>query len=101
MYIVPITRMQPMEPMFETSAAAQAAQGAATPFSDVLSNAIGEMKQAQAAADQDAYDLSMGRVDNLAQVMINSARLSTAVEMTTQLTTRAVTAYREVMQMQV
>lgn len=59
------------------------------------------LQKSQEAAAQDAYDLAMGDVSNLHSLMINSAMEATAVETAVQLTSRAVSAYKEIMQMQI
>lgn len=101
MFIVPITsqlapaRVQPEQ----TGAAKSVTDG--LPFADVLKEAMSEYRQAQEASQADARTLATGSVENLADVMINSLRLSTAIELTTQITSRAVSSYKEIMQMQV
>ena len=100
MFIVPITRLAPVDTSVgQTDAAKSAVDG--LPFADVLESAIAEYRQAREASNADARDLAAGSVENLADVMINSLRMSTAIEMTTQITTRAVSTYKEIMQMQV
>lgn len=106
MFIVPITRMQPIEAMqpmgsIGVSPAAGAGGGINVPFSDVLSGAIQDAQDLQKISNQDAYDLAMGRTDNLASMMINSTQAATAMELAVQVTGKAINAYREIMQMQV
>ncbi len=74
---------------------------AALPFSGILKEAIQNLEQTQEVANQDSYDLAMGNVDDLSQLMINSTKQATALEFTVQLSTRVVNAYKEIMQMQV
>ncbi|MCI8622818.1 MAG: flagellar hook-basal body complex protein FliE [Provencibacterium sp.] len=100
MFIVPITRLAPMETQAGREAVSKP-DTSSLPFADVLESAISEYRQAEAVSQADAHSLASGSVENLADVMINSLRLSTAIELTTQITTRAVSAYKEVMQMQV
>lgn len=64
-------------------------------------NAVENLKETQIQSQQDNYDLAMGNTDNLAAIMINSAKADAAVTMTVQLTSRAVNAYKEIMQMQI
>ncbi len=71
------------------------------PFADVLQNAVQTLQEQQQKSDEDAYNLAIGNTDNLAGLMIQSAKLETALTMTVQLTSRAVNAYKEIMQMQV
>lgn len=71
------------------------------PFADVLHNAVNNLQQTQETSAQDSYNLATGNTDNLAQIMVNSSKETTAVQFTTELCTRAVNAYKEIMQMQV
>lgn len=101
MFIVPITQMNPLEPMMLERAQAQAGAGTELPFADVLRGAIEETQAAKEVSSKDSYDLAMGNTDNLPQIMINSARYNTALEMTGQLVSRVVSTYNQIMQMQV
>lgn len=74
---------------------------AGIPFANILADAVKTTREAQAVSNADAYNLSMGQSDDLTSIMINSNKASTALDMTVQLTTRAVNAYKEVMQMQI
>ncbi|MEA5010167.1 MAG: flagellar hook-basal body complex protein FliE [Angelakisella sp.] len=102
MFIVPLSQL-PLIKAEENVDKFVGTEGVApkVPFFDVLKQATQATQQAQEVANQDSYDLSMGNVDNLAAVMINSAKATTALEMTVQLTSRAVSSYKEIMQMQV
>lgn len=99
-FIVPITRLAPANVQSEQMGAAKSITDE-LPFADVLKDAMSEYRQAQEASEADARTLATGSVENLADVMINSLRLSTAIELTTQITSRAVSSYKEIMQMQV
>ncbi|MCI8405560.1 MAG: flagellar hook-basal body complex protein FliE [Oscillospiraceae bacterium] len=99
MYIVPITPMKFGAFMGDEEPIKQGVQSA--PFADVLKNAVENLKETQIQSQQDNYDLAMGNTDNLAAIMINSAKADAAVTMTVQLTSRAVNAYKEIMQMQI
>ncbi len=71
------------------------------PFADVLKESIAQLEETQKVSQQDAYDLAMGRTDDLAAISINSAKAAVALEMTVQVASRAVTAYKEILQMQI
>ena len=47
------------------------------------------------------YDLAVGNTDDLTAVMLAATKAETAVQLTTQITTRAVNAYKEIMQMNI
>lgn len=102
MFIVPISSLQPMQSLQSAGSvnkvsAPEPKNGFAGFFQEALSNA----RETQAVAQQDSIDLALGKTDNLAQVMINAAKASTATQLTVDITSRAVSAYKEIMQMQV
>lgn len=107
MYIVPLTALpslQPLQPMKtagepEKTTTAAAEQGQS--FAGILREAFDNLQQTQAAAQEDAYQLAMGDVSSLHSLMINSTLEATAVETAVQLTSRAVSSYKEIMQMQI
>lgn len=105
MFIVPITPMTLTTEIAKTSGIENSKPTTSTsgslPFSQVFQQAIDNVKETQAIADQDAYNLAMGNTDDLHTVMINSAKAVTALELTTQLTSKAVNAYNEIMRMQI
>ena len=67
----------------------------------MLSDAIKDYETSQKTADDDTNELALGNSDNLAQIQIDSLKSQTALQTTVQLTSRMVTAYKEIMQMQV
>ena len=71
------------------------------PFASVLQNAVSEYSTLQQTADTESQQLGLGNTDNLAQVTIDSLKAKAALQTTVQLTSRIVTAYKEIMQMQV
>lgn len=73
----------------------------AIPFSNVLQNAVNEYTTLQQTADTESQQLALGSTDNLAQVTIDSLKAKAALQTTVQLTSRIVSAYKEIMQMQV
>ena len=104
MTIVPLTGLQPLESIFDKQGAgmpcAQNMGGAVPIFSDILKDAIANVEQTQAVSQQDAYDLAMGKTDDLHTVQINALKASAAVEMAAGITSRALGAYKEIMQTQ-
>ncbi|WP_099205319.1 flagellar hook-basal body complex protein FliE [Scatolibacter rhodanostii] len=70
-------------------------------FGDILSQAVSELEAASETNQANDYQLALGDVDNLAQLQIDSLKTQTLLQTTVQLTTRAVNAYKEIMQMQV
>lgn len=106
MYIVPITEFTPIdsvESLDKVSAGLSGEQEGnhTESFSDVLMNAINGVREMEEKSQQDAYNLAMGKTDDIESIMIQSAKISTAIEITTQIVTRAVNSYKEIIQMQI
>ena len=69
-------------------------------FSNVLNQAIENVKESQHATDQSAQSLLMGQSDDLHNVMIQAEQAALALELTVQVTSKAINAYNEIMRMQ-
>lgn len=95
-FIVPISPMR-----LETQVQAQQNQtNVSNGFSNVLNQAIENVKESQQAADQSAQSLLMGQSDDLHNVMIQAEQAALALELTVQVTSKAINAYNEIMRMQ-
>ena len=102
MFIVPISSLPSIQERGQKDNQTTAEGNLGKPsFSNIMEEAMDALQKSQEAAAQDAYDLAMGDVSNLHSLMINSAMEATAVETAVQLTSRAVSAYKEIMQMQI
>lgn len=102
MYLVPLTSL----PSIQSKDPAQQpvrdpALGGGQSFAGIMQEAIDTLAQTQEAARADAYNLATGDIGSLHSLMINSALEATAVETAVQITSRAVGAYKEIMQMQI
>lgn len=69
-------------------------------FQDIFKDMINETQAAQEVAKQDSYDLAMGKTDDLHNVIINAEKAAIALELTVQVTSKAISAYNEIMRMQ-
>lgn len=103
MNIIPITKMPSITSLEQLQQVQMPPQdsGSTIPFADILSEAMDTVKETQAISQQDAYNLAIGNMDDLHTMQINSSKATTAMEFTVELTTRAVSAYNEIMRMQV
>ncbi len=75
-----------------------------TIFSDVYQSAIdmlGETNQLQKEADQAGVDFSVGKIDNVHDVMIAQEKASIALQYTVQLRDSLLDAYNEIMRIQI
>jgi len=100
MYIVPLSTLPALQPLGEPGGEVKEQQGKQS-FASIIQDAMDTLKTTQEQAAADSYDLAMGDVTSLHTMMINSAMEATAVETAVQLTSRAVSAYKEIMQMQI
>ncbi len=101
MYIVPLSALPSIQKTEEQGADTAASQQSGRSFASIIQDAITDLRQTQQAAQQDSYELAMGNVESLHNMMINAAMEATAVETAVQITARAVSAYKEIMQMQI
>lgn len=71
-------------------------------FSQALANALQDVSQAQENAQQMAQDFSSGNTDvNLQDVMVNLQKANLSFQQMVQVRNRLVTAYQDIMNMQV
>ena len=100
MFIVPISPMEPIGSLRE-STQVQTQKQAGIPFGDILQESMQNLQETQKVAQQDAYDLAMGTADDLAAISINSAKATAALELTVEVASRAINAYKEILQIQI
>lgn len=70
-------------------------------FQNFFQQALLEVEEANAAVQRDGIELALGNLDNIAQAQIDIMKAETATQIVVQVTSRAVNAYKEIMQMQV
>ena len=98
MFIVPITKMDvitSLDKMHNTQSAGQA--GRKTEFKEAVKEADQALKDNQ---DMDVK-LAAGQVDHLHTALIQAEKTAATIEFTTQLASKAVNAYNQIMGMQV
>lgn len=102
MYIVPLAGLEPLASIQQKAQATRqpGAEGL-VPFADLLDEARQNLAQSQAQVQADVHDLLTGQSSDLHQLTIDAAIQQASVEMTVQLTSRAVSAYKEILQMQI
>lgn len=98
-----ITPIVPYKSMEEISAAEKSntAKVSGQSFESALMDAVNGVKELENKSNSDAYDLAVGKTDDLTSVMLSSVKAQTAIQTATQITTRAVNTYREIMQMNI
>ncbi len=99
------TQISPIEKMSfgneQISAPIANTVGTHVPFQSVLDDAISQVIEAEAVSAADNIRLATGNVDDLAQIQINSQKATALLQTTVQLTSRVISAYKEIIQMQV
>lgn len=91
-----------MEPLSAVQGEGPATSGESKiPFEDLLQQSIQNLEQAQQLSQEDSYALALGHADDLAAISIRSAKATAALELTVEAATRAVNAYKEILQMQI
>lgn len=103
MYIIPLTEMSAISPTFITPAktVAEEKKDNTISFGDILKTKIQNVKDLETQSLQSAYDISTGASNDIDAAMMSATKASTAIEMTVQLTTRAVNAYKDILNIQV
>ncbi len=97
MFIVPIT---PLNLSTEIKPSVNINETENSGFQDIFKDMIQQTQETQSIANQDSYDLAMGNTDDLHNVMINAEKAAIALELTVQVTSKAISAYNEIMRMQ-
>ena len=102
-FITPLSGMQPVTPLQPMNSGKTNAEseGMEPTFADTLRSKIQNVKDLEQQSLASAYDVSMGRSEDIEGAMIDSTRASIAIETAVQVTTRAVNAYKEIIQMQI
>jgi flagellar hook-basal body complex protein FliE len=70
-------------------------------FSEMLTDALKKTNELQLESDRMNMALAAGRVEDISQVVVASQKAEIAIQLTLQLRNRAVSAYQEIMRMQV
>lgn len=99
MFIVPISELQPIASITEKNNVS-AAPVSGNSFDSILKNAVKNLEEVQATADKDTIDLALGRSDDLHTIQINSMKATAAIELTTAVTSKVLSAYKEITNMQ-
>ena len=99
--ITPLTPLQTLEPRADRANNIIKTDGSGASFEQKLEQAISNVRGLEEASNKASYDLAVGNTDDLNSVMLTATKAQMAIQMTTQITTRAVNTYREIMQMNI
>ncbi len=104
-FIIPLSQLPPISEIKgkydNTNIGSAVNNDSQMSFSDTLRQKIQNVKNLEQKSLDSAYDVSMGKTENIEGAMIDATRASVAIETAVQITTRAVNAYKEIMQMQI
>jgi flagellar hook-basal body complex protein FliE len=70
-------------------------------FGEYLTNAMKKVNKLQLDSDEQNALLAAGQIEDVSQVVVASQKAEIALQLTLQLRNRAVSAYQEIMRMQV
>lgn len=70
-------------------------------FGEILKDALKTTNELQLESDKLNMALAAGRVEDISQVVVAAQKAEIAIQLTLQLRNRAVSAYQEIMRMQV
>ena len=101
MFIIPVTRMEGVGDLTDLKKDSTVKAVPEKRFDSVLKEAVREADQAIKDTQIMDMKLASGQVDNLHAALIQAEKTAAAVEFTTQITTKAVNAYNQIMGMQV
>ncbi len=98
-----ITPIAPIERMTYTgeAGAVKTTTAAASTFDSLLDSAMKNISEVEAQSETDSVNLALGDMNDLAQLQINTLKAESMVQTAVQLTSRVVSAYKEIMQMNV
>lgn len=70
-------------------------------FKDVLKNAINEVEKLESTSREDSYNLSIGNIDDLGTVAVNSQKAEIALQLMVQMRNKMIDSYSEIMRMNI
>jgi flagellar hook-basal body complex protein FliE len=85
---------------YQSKVGSASASTSETSFADTLKNAINEVNELQQVSNKKMQDLSVGRTDNVADVMIAAEKADVALRVMVQVRNKIIDAYNEIMRMQ-
>ena len=89
-----------LSPPQQTAAAGKTSGNPGTGFDDMLSSYLQQVNESQLSGEQAIRDLQSGKAQHLHEVMIAVEQADISLRMAVQLRNKALTAYEEIMRMQ-
>ena len=102
MFIVPMTSIIGVSGLGSVAGntaktAAATETGAAGDFQNILNDVINNVEETEAVTKVDAYNLSIGNMDDMHTMMINTAKADVALQTMVQLRNKVLESYQTVM----
>ncbi|MFI3253281.1 MAG: flagellar hook-basal body complex protein FliE [Eubacteriales bacterium] len=88
-------------PIFDSNTTVVEETNGGAAFSDILTSAVENVRTTDAEKNQMEYLLAVGQLDNPAELTIATTKAQTAIELLTQLRTRSLDAYNEIIKMSI
>lgn len=101
MFIVPITKMDMVSSLEEAVKSSGSDKVPEKEFKNILKEAIQTAQEESAKGEEVDRLLAAGQIEDLHTALIQAEKSAAAIEFTTQLTSRAVGAYNQIMGMQI
>lgn len=95
-----ISSLTPLSPLAPPESSSASTESAGSPFKDVLNSAIQEVEGARANANQSVQRFLSGEGDDLHSTILATQRADLEFQMFLQVRNKVVSAYQEVMKMQ-
>jgi flagellar hook-basal body complex protein FliE len=93
--------LAPTRSLFENIDNKDTVNGVTIPFSDYLSQALGNTNSLLIESEKLADDFAAGKTDNIHQVTIAAEKADVALQFTMQIRNKIMDAYQEIMRMQI
>jgi flagellar hook-basal body complex protein FliE len=99
MNIIPISGASSITP-FQSAFSAPALKGS-SPFRDMFTGAVGNLEELNAIKDQDAIALSLGNIDDIGAMQVNSQKAEVALQLLVQMRNKVLESYQEIMRISI
>lgn len=84
-----------------TSAFAPEKTAPSSPFRDMFTGAVSNLEELNAIKDQDAIALSLGNIDDIGAMQVNSQKADVALQLLIQMRNRVLESYQEITRLSV
>lgn len=99
MFIVPISSSPAVTPSQPALGAAKANNS--NPFKDMFTDAVENLEELNSIKSQDAIALSLGNIDDIGAMQVNSQKAEVALQMLVQMRNKVLDSYQEIMRINV